>query len=683
MREIIIDSFAGGGGASEGIRIALGRDPDIAVNHDRYALAMHRANHPDTRHLVQDVATVDAVGMCDGRPVGLLWMSPDCTDHSKAKGAAPNRDGVNTRGIGWAIVRWVSNLPPWQRPRVVILENVEEYVHWAPVLPNGKRCPRRKGQTFKAFIAAWRALGYPKIEWRERRAWKDGTGTIRNRLYIVMRRDDEPIVWPEASHGNPNDPVDVARIAAGELKPWVPVADCLDFSLPCPSIFDTAAEIKRKHGLRAKRPLVFNTRARVAKGVSRHVLAAARLGKAFVVKVNHAARDEASITPFVTKFYSGSVGHAATEPAHTITAHASKMHGGGAAPLGLVAPVLAYAQHGGATRSAEIPAHTFTASPKDQNILIAPVLAGCGGRAGQSAPRPGSAPAATATAKADMCIVAPYLVPRYGERSGQEPRTYPADHPGPTPVPTGNEGALAAVLIAQHTAGSHPGAPGHDVRKPMNTIVGTGSQHGVVAASMLTLRGSDRRDASAADPGRTESANGQHNALVSLPLMTVYYGTDDDGAAVDVPGRTETAKPRFGLVEALADVPPFTPEHEARAREVAEFLREHGVWDGGEFVTLDIGGVTYVIVDIGMRMLTPRERFTANGFPRDYIIDHGIDENGERIEFTLEQQGYMCGNAVCPPVAAALVRANYQPRDVEVPARWRRGEMPLFQEAAE
>jgi len=216
--EIVVDSFAGGGGASEGIKMALGRDPDIAVNHDRFALAMHRVNHPGTHHLVQDVAVVDAVGLCDGSPMGMLWMSPDCTDHSKAKGAAPDRAGKNTRGIGWAIVGWVKALPEWQRPRVVFLENVEEYVDWGPLLPNGKRCPKRKGQIFRQFVSAWRGLGYRNIEWRERRAWKSGSGTIRNRLYIIMRRDDEPIVWPEPTHGNPNDRDDAARIAAGQIK---------------------------------------------------------------------------------------------------------------------------------------------------------------------------------------------------------------------------------------------------------------------------------------------------------------------------------------------------------------------------------------------------------------------------------------------------------------------------------
>lgn len=691
MRELVIDSFAGGGGASEGIKMALGRDPDIAVNHDRFAMAMHRRNHPGTKHLIQDVALLDSVSMCAGRPIGMLWMSPDCTDHSKAKGAAPDRTGKNTRGIGWAIVGWVKALPMWQRPRVVFLENVEEYQFWGPLLPNGKRCPIRKGTIFKQFIESWRALGYDKIEWRERRAWCSGSGTIRKRLYVIMRRDGEDIVWPEPTHGNPNVEEQAQRIAAGELKPWVTIAECIDFTLPIPSIFDTAAEIKRRYGIRAKRPLVRNTQARMAKGVKKHVLDAKKL---CIIKVNHTARseararssheplsamtgkrDDAVVVPSITKFRSGSIGHSALEPIHTITPHASETHGGGAAPLGLLAPVLAYAQHGGGVRSGDAPGNTFTASSKDQNQ-----------------------------------IVAAYLVPRYGEREGQEPRTFSTDRPGPTPVPTGNEGNVAVVnMMTMRNSGSptssadQPGRTlvadgaaetvmaafvaqhntdmvGHDTQRPIGTIVGTGSTQNLAAVSMVSLRGSDRRDSDAAEPGRTDSASGQHNAVVSLPLMTVYYGTDDNGARTDEPGRTETAKPRFALAEVLASAPPFTKEHEVRAREVAEFLRSHGCWDGGEFVTIEIDGVTAVLVDICMRMLTPRERFTANGFRRDYVIDHGIDEFGNVIKFTLEQQGYMCGNAVCPTEAEALVSANYRPRDI---IRWtERRPAPLL-EAAE
>ncbi|WP_029002760.1 DNA cytosine methyltransferase [Azorhizobium doebereinerae] len=695
LHELVIDSFAGGGGASTGIRMALGRDPDIAINHDHFAMAMHRINHPATRHLLQDVATVDSVSMCAGLPIGMLWMSPDCTDHSKAKGAAPRRDGDRTtRGIGWAIVGWIKALPKWQRPRVVFLENVEEYVDWGPLQPDGKRCPVRKGETFKAFCAAWADLGYGQIEWRQRRAWGSGSGTIRKRLYMIMRRDGEPIVWPESTHGNPTVAEDAARIAAGTLKPWVTAADCIDFTLPIPSIFDSSAEIHRKLGIRAKRPLADKTQARIAKGVRRYVLDAAR---PFVVKVNHTARDEAR-------------DRATDVPLTAMT---------GKRDDALVMPFVAYAQQGGGLRAPDAPVQTITASRKDQNALVAPVLAGCGGRAGQSEPRPGDVPVLTQTAKADLCVVAPYLVPRYGERPGQEPRTYTADVPGPTPVPTGNEGSLAVVhlsrqfgasvgsdagepvgtvtaggggktalvaaYVAQHNDGPRPGAPGHPADEPASTITVTGSQQSLVTAHMLTLRGSERRDSPADVPVRTQSAGGQHDALVSLPLMTVYYGTDDDGASVVDPMRTDTAKPRFGLVQAEAAPPPFGAEHEARARQVADFLRAHGCWDGGDLVTVDIDGATFVVVDICMRMLTPRERYNANGFPRDYIIDHGLDEDGEVIRFSLEQQGHMCGNAVCPTESRALVAANYQPREVRAPRRRppAHGQASLFLEAAE
>ncbi|WP_026784186.1 DNA cytosine methyltransferase [Pleomorphomonas koreensis] len=695
LRELKIDSFAGGGGASEGIRIALGCDPDIAVNHDDMALAMHRINHPGTHHLVQDVAVVDAVGLCDGLPIGMLWMSPDCTDHSKAKGSAPLRDADRTtRGIGWAIVGWVKALPMWQRPRVVFLENVEEYEHWGPLLPNGKRDPARKGEIFNQFVGAWRALGYKKIEWRQRRAWKSGAGTIRNRLYMIMRRDDEPIVWPEPTHGNPNDAADAARIAAGKLKPWVTVAEGIDFNLPCPSIFATAEEIKTKFGIRAKRPLARNTLGRVAKGVKRRVLDAPR---PFMVKVNHssAARDDARDRP-------------SDAPLSAMT---------GVRDDAIVAPHVAYAQHGGNHRPATLPGQTITASPKDQNQVVSAFLAPRLQEKAGDEPRSRSVdlPAATIPASDSLPghLVSAIIARQFGNSISND-----ADAPSGTLVAGGDgKSQLVAAYMAQQNDGPRQGAMARGADEPLSTVTTKGSQQTVIAAamatmrnsglpdspadqsgrtlvadgaaetliaaSMLTLRGSSRREAGADEPSRTISAGGNHNALVSLPLMTVYYGTDDDGASVDEPSRTETAKPRFGLAEVLASAPPFGPEYYARARQVAEFLRSHGCWDGGEFVTIEVDGLTFVLIDIGMRMLTPRERFNAQGFRRDYVIDHGIDEHGRIVRFTLEQQGYMCGNSVCPTEAAALVAANYRPREVMAPASYEAADMPLFMEAAE
>lgn len=594
VEEIEIDSFAGGGGTSEGFVAALGRDPTIAVNHNRYALAMHRINHPDTKHMVEDVVTVDAVSMCNGRPIGAVWMSPDCKDHSKAKGGKP-RD-KNIRGLAWAVFGWVKALPKWQRPRVVFLENVEEFQDWSPLDENFKRCPIQKGIIFKQFVKSWEALGYV-VEWRERRAWRAGrkmqAATIRKRLYMIMRRDGEPIVWPEPTRGNPVDPVDAAKIAAGLLTPWKTAADCIDWSLPCPSIFDTAAAIKAKFGIRANRPLVKNTMARLAKGTSRHVVVADRR---FIASCNASPGASVGAASFVTKFQTGSTGHSAIEPMHTITSHASDHHGGGAAPIGVASAFLATMRNSQKpTNEADKPAHTLTAGGANISVV--------------------------------------------------------------------------AAFLAQHSAGSHPGVPAKSAGEPISTLTGSGSQQGVVAASMLTMRGSDRRDARADEPTRTASAGGNHLG-VSVAWLAKYYGAGMPSQNCGNPLHTDTAKPRFGLVEALAMLPPFGPEHEARARQVADFLREHGYWDEREFVTIELAeGVTAVLTDIGMRMLTPRERFTAQGFRPDYIIDRGILEDGTEVKFTAEQQGYMCGNSVCPPEAEDLIGANYSPRRVRRPKR--------------
>lgn len=702
MLELVIDSFAGGGGASEGIKAALGRDPDIAVNHDPMALAMHRMNHPGTRHLVQDVLVVDSVSMCAGQPIGMLWMSPDCTDHSKAKGGPPRRGDKSTRGLAWAIVGWVKALPKWQRPRVMFLENVEEFAHWGPLTENGKRCPLQKGAIFQQFVQALRDLGYHNIEWRERRAWKTGAPTIRKRLYMIIRRDDEPIVWPEATFGNPGDPTDAERIARGELMPWRTAAsDVIDFSLPCPSIFDTSEEIKAKLGIRAIRPLADKTMARVAKGVMRYVVNARR---PFLVRTAHGDVDRAGKRR-------GQSDHSVDAPLPTVTASND---------AALVMPVITHAQQGGRSRAADAPLHTICASEKDQNAVMSAVLVGCGGRAGQSEPQPIEAPVLTQTGKPDLCVVAPVLmprlqekagheprarsvdlptatvmasgsipghlvapvlVPRYGEREGQAPRALHADQPLPTVVPDGNGASLAAVhlqrqfgasiggpvdgpsgtvtaggagktavvaaFLAQHNGGPRPGAPGHEVGDPLSTLSTKGAQQQLVAASMVNLRGSDRRAAPADEPLRTVSAGGTHAATV-YAFLAKYFGTGLPSQAADEPLHTVTAKPRHGLV------------------------------------TVTVDGESYVIVDIGMRMLTPRERFNAQGFRRDYIIDRGILDDGSPVFFTMEQQGRMCGNSVCPPEAEALVRANYRPRDVMAPVNRKPPlGMPLFMEAAE
>lgn len=314
---MIIDSFAGGGGASTGIERALGRSPDVAINHNRAALAMHAANHPETVHLDSNIWDVSPFTVCGGRHVGLLWASPDCKHFSKAKGGKP-RDR-NIRDLAWVVVRWAEEA----KPDVIILENVEEFRTWGPVYEDGSIIPQLKGQTFEDWVKRLRRASY-KVEWRELRACDYGAPTIRKRLFVIARRDRKPIVWPAPTHGPAHDPA----VIAGRKLPWRTAADIVDFSIPCPSIFDTAAEIKAKYGLRAIRPLADNTLRRIALGIHRYVLGASE--------------------PFF------------------VTA----------------------AQQGGSMRSGFDPIHTITASPKDQNQVVVPTLVqvGYGEREGQ-APR--------------------------------------------------------------------------------------------------------------------------------------------------------------------------------------------------------------------------------------------------------------------------------------------------------
>ena len=239
--ELIVDSFAGGGGASTGIEMALGRSPDLAINHDPEAIRMHAANHPATRHLDANIFTVDPLDQVKRGSVGLAWFSPDCKHFSKAKGAAPVKR--NIRDLAWVVVKWAERV----RPRVIMLENVEEFVTWGPVdVATMKPIPERAGETFKQWVRALRRLGY-SVQWRELRACDYGAPTIRNRLFLVARCDGRPIVWPEPTHGSPADP----RVIAGVLKPWRTAAEIIDWSLPCLSIFATRDWLEPKVAARS------------------------------------------------------------------------------------------------------------------------------------------------------------------------------------------------------------------------------------------------------------------------------------------------------------------------------------------------------------------------------------------------------------------------------------------------
>ncbi|EJN14719.1 site-specific DNA methylase [Bradyrhizobium sp. YR681] len=629
MREIIVDSFAGGGGASTGIELALGRSPDIAINHEAVALGMHEVNHPQTLHLQSDIWEVDPVEACAGRPVGLGWFSPDCKHFSKAKGGKPVEKKI--RGLAWVVVHWANTV----KPRVIILENVEEFQTWGPLGSDNKPCPVQKGVTFKRWVAELERLGYA-VEWRELRACDFAAPTIRKRLFLIARRDGRPIVWPDQTHGDPKSDA----VKQGRLKPWRTAAEIIDWSLPCPSIFDTAAEILAKHGRRAIRPLADASMARLAKGVRRYVIDAA---EPFIVNLTH--------------------------------------------------------QGGDRVEAASEPLRTATAAHRGEKAVVGPFLAGVGGRMAQTEPRGLGNPSQTLTSKADSVLVAPFMVPRYGERDGQEPRTRSIKEPMATAVPTGNGSSLATVFISAaqqggnnrtatdplHTVTASDGdqnqviaafmaqnnyqEPGHAMSEGVSTVVGKGSTQSLAAAHIVRQFGTGIGHG-ADEPARTVMADGQGKTQVSAAFLQKYYGADQD-PQLNEPLHTATVKDRFGLSSALLAAPPFGPEHYARARQVADLLRAHGLWDDREFVTVEIAGQTFVIVDIGLRMLTPRELFRAQGFPESYVIDRLPDG----LPITGTDQVSKCGNSVCPPIAAALVKANYRP-DEAAPA-------PEFMEAAE
>ena len=252
-RELVVDNFAGGGGASTGIEAAIGRPVDIAVNHSPAAIAMHRANHPDTQHYCEDIWEVDPVEACGGRPVGLAWFSPDCTHHSRAKGGKPRKKEI--RGLAWVVIRWAKKV----RPRVIMLENVEEFASWGPLVKDGYPIKSKAGETYRQFIGKLSDLGYV-VNDKPLVCADYGTPTIRKRLFVIARCDGGPVAWPEPTHGE------------GRPEDWIPASEIIDWSLPCPSIFDR------------KKPLVEKTMRRIAAGLKRFVI---DTGEPFIVPVTH------------------------------------------------------------------------------------------------------------------------------------------------------------------------------------------------------------------------------------------------------------------------------------------------------------------------------------------------------------------------------------------------------------
>lgn len=599
----IVDSFAGGGGASTGIEIALGRSPDIAINHNPAALALHAANHPETLHLSENVYRVDPLDHMRGRHIGLMHFSPDCRHFSKAKGGQPVER--NIRDLAWIIPGWIERIQrSGGKVDVVTMENVEEWKDWGPLLQTEKGLmpdPDRRGETFNAWKAAIKKLG-GKIDFRELRACDYGAPTIRKRLFLIIRFDGKPIVWPAPTHGAPDDP----DVIAGRKLPWRTAAECIDWSLPCPSIFDTSEQIMQRHNLRSVRPLANATMARVARGMKRYVLDANR---PFIVQTGYGERDgqkprcmdineplgtvvaggikHAVVSPHIASYYSHTGGRsertsALSEPLATIPTE--NRHA-------LIAPIVTCAQHGGASRSVLQPHHTICANSKDQN-------------------------------------------------------------------------QVAFAFLAQHNNDSRREGgvnPGRSLNEPLSTITQTGSQQGLVSAFIARQFGTSTGHAMD-KPLATVMADGAGKSQLVAPFLSAYYGVDQDTPHTE-PLHTLTTKPRFGHVEASLSAPPFSEQHHARAREVAAFLRSYGFWDDREFVTLEADGQTFVVVDIGIRMMTPRELYNAQGFPADYVIDGGWvvpEAGGDPVwqTFPKSVQVSCVGNSVSPPPYAAIVAAN-------------------------
>lgn len=565
--ELIIDNFAGGGGTSTGLEQAFGRPVDIAINHNAEALAMHAANHPHTKHLCESVWDVDPIKVTGNQPIGLVWLSPDCKHFSKAKGGKPVEKKI--RGLAWVTLRWAAKC----KPRVIMLENVEEFKTWGPLLidadGNAKPNPLMKGKTFDSFIRQLKGHGYD-VDWREMRGCDHDTPTIRKRFFLVARRDGIAIQWPEPTHGAP----DSIGVRAGKLLPYRTAAECINWSNPCPSIFTR------------KKPLADATLRRIAKGIMRYVVDAAN--------------------PFIIgqggPIYSGKP-VPASQPFGTLTAENHRS---------IVLPTIVPVTHQGGDRSESInePFRTITGAHRGEKALAVASLVGVGGRAGQSRPREADEPLATITSKANGAVVSAFLAKHYTGVVG-------SDLQEPIGTVTGvDHHSLVSALLTEHAnASSQRSMP---VDEPLRTICAQvkGGHFSVVTSNMIKLRGTSTA-AATDEPLGTVSAGGQHHAEVRAFLLS-YYGSETETDSVDNPVRTVTSRDRFGLVT--------------------------------------IHGQDYQIVDIGLRMLAPRELFRAQGFPDSYIIG---DDPAQGLTLTKSAQVRMCGNSVCPPMARALIQSNF------------------------
>lgn len=610
FNEIIVDNFAGGGGASTGIELATGRVVDIAVNHDPDAILMHKTNHPHTVHYQASVWDIDPNEVCWGRPVGLAWFSPDCKHFSKAKGGKPVEKRI--RGLAWIVLRWAGKV----RPRVIILENVEEFQTWGPVR-KGRPVKKLAGTTFRKWLGQLQDLGY-HVEWRELVAADYGAPTTRKRFFLIARCDGRPIVWPEPTHA----PVDSLEVQAGRKKPWISAAEIIDWDLPTPSIFATKEEIQQQYGLSAVRPLARNTMRRVARGVNKFVLKSA---SPYVVTVNHSGEFR---------------GQVLEEPLQTVTA---KNGYGVVNPLMVPLTVTNTTNSVGA--SADQPVHTVTSAGNQMVVtstLTALGQAGDGDRCSSF-----DKPTHTQVSKAEECVVCPAMVQYHTERT-EHVRGQTVTDPVMTIDAANRYGLAAASLVKYYGSTQH----GQTVDTPLHTTTAKARQCLTVAS--LTKYFGGVVGAEVSEPLPTVTAV-DHNAIQTAHMVKLKGS--NLGSPISDPLQTITAGGQHhGVV--TTTVEKVTSDMELKnwpkiRAMLNEFCDYHLADD--EVILFDIKGTLYFMADIGLRMLTPRELYRANGFPTDYIIDR--DYTG--AEYGKSKQIARCGNAVPPPFATALVRANF------------------------
>lgn len=581
LDNIIVDGFSGGGGASEGIHWELGRQVDIAINHDPDAILMHQTNHPDTLHFQESIWNVKPLEATKGRHVGLLWMSPDCKHFSKAKGGKPK--DKNIRALPWAITMWAKQV----KPDVIMAENVEEIQTWGPLDKAGYPIPEKKGQTFNLFIESIKKYGYT-VEWKELVAADYGAPTTRKRWYMIARCDGKPIVWPKQTH---------SKTGKDGLKKWVPVSTCLDFSDLGKSIFGR------------KKPLAPNTMRRIARGIEKFVFN--------------------NPEPFIIHYKFDNDPESINNPLSTVTSVNSHY---------LCTPIIAQIGQtgfsGDRSRSLEQPLSTIVT--KQEHCLVTPVLA-------------------------------PYMV-TVNHSGNNHHYCNSVNEPFRTITQKNGSGVVSPVLIQYHSETLEKQVRGQEVSEPIMTI--DASQRYALASCFLSkyYAGESRSTASDInDPCHTITAR-QCQALASV-FISKFYKTGI-GQAIDEPLHTITTSPgHFGEVKILmVEKEEVRSEFREKCNQVASFIIEyygqgnafsvdeplHTVVTKDRFALVTIYGIDYIICDITLRMLTPRELYKAQGFPDDYIIDH--DYTGK--PYPVAKQVARCGNSVVPMVAKALVGAN-------------------------